>query len=249
MIDKLSSPQTAKSNGDIALSTIKGITGAIPLVGSAVNELIDFVVLAPAQKRQMEWQDALTEIINLLIKNVECVSAVSLSKNDEFLTAILATSNMAMKTSQREKIRMLQAVVYRSGSGLRLENFILNTFFQIVERYVPEHIILLRELTNQDSLKGAFDRLKINMPDKINSANMGPEKGEYCAVEDLANCLVKGMDETTASELFADLHRDGLCKGSEGFMLTYYINLPLSIVTERGTAFLKFVTLEQEDLS
>jgi hypothetical protein len=247
LIKELSLAHTKISTDDIALSVAKSFTGTLPLIGPALNELIDLAITSPLQKRQAEWQSALADTVNQLIKTVDGVTADSLSKNDEFLTAVVAASNIAMKTSRCEKIKILQAMIYQSGSGFHLEDFIQNTFLQIIDRYTPEHVSLLQRLADAVALQAAFHRLRAESPDKVGRAtSTEPELGEHCKIEDLAGNIVLGIEQVTANELFADLHRDGLCHGSEGFAFSYYINRPPIIVTDRGKAFLRFVTLDHD---
>jgi hypothetical protein len=172
------------------------------------------------------------------------LNAESLAKNEAFLTTVVATSQIAMRTTQIEKIKMLQAAIYQSGSGLKLQAFIQNTFLQIIDRYVPEHVVLLRELTYEKSLNTAFGKLRQQCPDLVKINTTGPESGEYCMIEDLAKFIVEDLPADTASELFADLHRDKLCRGSEGLQLSYYVDAPLDFVTSRGKAFLEYITFE-----
>jgi hypothetical protein len=237
-------PTNGLSNGDVWHGLAKVTLGALPVLGPAVAELFQIAIITPAQLRQTQWQIAVAEVLNRLITNVEGLSVENLANNEDFLTTVVATSHMAMKTSQIEKIRMLQAAIYRSGSGLKLQAFIQNTFLQIIERYVPEHVVLLRELTYETSLKNAFMKLKDQCPDLIKTNTTGPESGEYCKIEDLAKFIVEDLPADTASELFADLHRDKLCRGSEGWQLSYYVDAPLDFVTSRGKAFLEYINFE-----
>lgn len=241
MKGKLHLPKKRRSKGDHAVAVSKSIAGAFPFVGPALNELIEAVLLTPAQRRHMEWQTAVTDTINQLIESVDGLSAESLSHDEDFLSALVAASNSAMKTSRHEKIKMLQATLFHTGSGKRLQDFIRSTFFQIVDRYTPEHVALLRAFEQTAPHSEAFERLRIANPDAIKSH---AKDGESCNVEDIARYMVPEIEPETAIELFSDLHRDRLCNGSEGFALTYNLNLPPIVITERGRAFLEFVTLD-----
>lgn len=233
------------TTGDVWHALTKATVGAVPVLGPAVSELFQLAITTPAQLRQAQWQASVTEVLKQLIINVDGLSVESLSKNEDFLTAVIATTQIAMKTSRIEKINMLQAVIYRSGSGIELNDFVRNTFLQIVDRYVPDHVVVLRALTKDSAMKQAFEKLKISQPDKVSTSSNEPGAGEHCKIEDLVTCLVDDLDGSFAVELFSDLHRDDLCQGSEGFALSYYKNHLPYIVTDRGKEFLKFVTFER----
>jgi hypothetical protein len=242
-IDKIARPTESLTNGDVWHAIVKATAGTLPVVGPVVSELFQLAITTPSQLRQSQWHAAVSEVLNNLIAKVEGISPESLSKNEEFLTAIMATSSIAMKTAQKEKIKMLQAILYHSGSGTTLEIFVRNTFMQIVDRYVPEHLDLLKLLTEKSSLESAFNKFKAEFPEQVGKNDSGIS-GEHCTVERLPKYLVPETIQGWAHELFDDLHRDGLVQGSEGFAFTYSPATELNIVTARGRAFIEFVSID-----
>jgi hypothetical protein len=167
LADDLAPPTADLSNGDVWQSLAKATVSALPVFGPAVAELYQLAISSPAQKRQAQWQISVSEVIKRLLKEVDGLKIENLANNAEFVTTVIAVSQIAMKTSQADKIKMLQAAIYSCGSGLKLKGYIQNTFFQIIDRYVPEHIALLKAFTEDELLKLAFERLKKNQPDAI----------------------------------------------------------------------------------
>ena len=138
---------------------------------------------------------------------------------------------------------MLQSVIYRTGSGVVLEEFVRNTFLWIVDKYTPEHVWLLGKLSDPQSILDAFKDLRTfeSSQISISETEFGPE--ERANVETLAAYMLPNTDKNIVRELFTDLHRDSLCHGSEGFAYTVYLQNPGRIVTDRGKAFLNFVSV------
>ncbi len=239
----LQPPRSKPSAGDHTIAVTKAMVGAIPFIGAAGNELIDQTVSTPAQKRLARWQEEITKTINQLVETVDGITPESLAENEAFLDAVMFTTRIAMVTSRREKIQMLQSVIYRTGSGVVLEEFVRNTFLWIVDKYTPEHIWLLGKLNDPQSIHDAFNGLRASEPSQISISETDIWPGENTKVENLAAYMLPDIDENTARELFTDLHRDSLCRGSEGFAFIVYLQNPDRIVTERGKAFLNFVSV------
>lgn len=238
MVKKIENPPTELTIGDYIHSTGKAVAGAIPFAGTAITEIFEKVVKAPAERRLSEWFEMVTESINFLLENVENLTPDLLSKNEAFVSAVIATTNSALKTERREKLKLLQAAVQKIGGGVVLDEVMRNTFLSILDRYTPEHVSLLRKLGDETSQNQAIAKLTVDYPAKIKISEID---GSYLKVEDLALTIFDDQTSEVTKELFSDLHRDRLCHGSEGFAYAVYLSKERIILTERGHQFLKFI--------
>lgn len=245
MAPKLPDPPTGKSQGDIVLSVFKGAAGAIPFLGGALGETINVAIASPAEKRLNEWLMIVADAVNALIEK-EGLTAEDLSENEAFVTAVIATTQAALLTTRREKLQILRGVIYQTGRGTVLDEFVQATFLSIVDRYTPEHVVLLRRLADPSSLREGFERLRRESPERISTST---EEGAYTKIEHLAPHLLEEISSEVAEELFSDLHRDRLCHGSEGFAHALHVEMidRDAPVTVRGREFLKFVSCTPHD--
>jgi hypothetical protein len=235
---EIQKPPTERTFGDLMHSTGKAVFGVIPVAGPAITEIFEMVVAAPIEKRRSAWFEMITESINFLLETVEDLTPDLLSKNEAFISAVIATTNSALKTERQEKLKLLQAAVQKIGGGVVLDEVMRNTFLSILDRYTPEYVLLLRKLGDETSQNQAIAKLRKDYPAKVKSSDID---GPYLKVEDLALAIFDGQRSEVIDELFSDLHRDRLCHGSEGFAYTVFLTKERVIVTERGRQFLNFI--------
>lgn len=237
-INKLAIPPSGKSPGDIAHSVARAASGAVPLLGGAISEIIDTAVAAPAERRMAAWLQCLTDTVNELIDEVDGLTPDAIGKNDAFITAVLSTTRSALLTSRAEKIQILRSVLKTIGGGLAIDEILRNSFLEIVERYTPEHVTLLQRCNDPDFLDERLKSLHFEQPEKLSVDDTVPI---HIKVKNLVPALMPEVSVEIVEELLVDLHRDRLCLGSEGFAVTYHPRLNRPIATKRGSEFLRFI--------
>jgi len=235
---KISNPPSSTSKGDIVHVGIKAAVGMVPFAGSVLSETFQAAVSSPAEKRHANWMAELTDAVNELLDRCEELTPEQLGQNEVFLTTVIAATQSAMLTERLEKLQILKAVVLQAGSGTVLSEVVRNTFLELVGRYTPEHVNMLQHLDNQTSLRQAFNRVSKSDPKLIHTSS----EEKSVKIEDLAPYLLPELLNEIASEIFTDLHRDRLCRGSEGFSCPYQPTMETPITTKRGKEFLKFVS-------
>lgn len=235
---KISPPQSETTKGDIVHIGLKSAFGLVPFAGGALAEAFELAVTSPAEKRVEKWISELSQVVNELVTRFEEVTPERLGKNEAFTTTVIATSRIAMLTESQEKLSMLKSAVLQTGSGVVLSEVVRNTFLEIIARYSPEHVIMLRKLNSQSALRQAFECISGEKPEAIGTSS----DGSYIQIEKLAPSLLQDLDEEISREIFSDLHRDRLCRGSEGFAFSYSLTMETKVVTKRGMEFLNFVS-------
>lgn len=236
-IEKLPAAPAEITKGDIAHRAAKAAAGLVPFAGTAISEVLDHTVRAPAEKRMNNWLVLVEETVNRLIEEIEGLTPQGLSQNDAFTTAVISTTRSAMLTERQDKFEVLQSVIHTAGSGFVLDEVLRNTFFATIDRYTPEHVLLLYRCSNSEVLEEAFSRYKSS---KL--AEIGVDEGHKDAqIELIVPWILTEVDADVATELFSDLHRDRFCRGSEGFAFTFGPNEKLAVSTPRGSEFLRFI--------
>jgi len=127
---------------DIIYKLVKGSLGSIPLAGSVVAEIFGFILTEPITKRKTRWMELVVDKLNdLEERNNGLING--LRENDEFISFLLESSQIALKTHQEEKLTILKNVI---------SNFIMETpedydkkysFLKIIEEITPSHIEIL----------------------------------------------------------------------------------------------------------
>lgn len=239
MSKKITAPTKNLSAKDLPLPIMRGLAGLIPFAGSAVSESISLAFSSPAQKREALWQKCVTDTINELIEKVDHTSLETLATNESFLTAVISTSKSAMLTQRKEKIEVLKDVLFVSGMGVELHELLLITFLDLVDRYAPEHILLLRKMTNPTCVNNAT--IACTRSATIHGIQHEDENGtrDGFQIEKVVPYFLPNIPSDLAQEIFGDLARDGLCHNSQGFA---HVLTADQSVTDRGRAFLKFIT-------
>ena len=236
-IEKLPAAPNDTTRGDVLHRAGKAAAGLVPFAGAALSEVLDHAIRAPAEKRMEAWLELVEETVNKLIEEVEDLTPQSLGESDAFTTAVISTTRAAMLTERRDKLEILQSALHTTGTGFILDEVLRNTFLATIERYTPEHVLLLHRCSDLETLLDAFRRYKASP-----SADVGDDKGkEYVQIEFMVPWLLTEVAADVAKELYSDLHRDRFCQGSEGFAYSFYPGRGIPVSTSRGKEFLRFV--------
>lgn len=117
---------------------IKTAVSAIPIGGTLINEVFDTVKNNCLDKRQQKWKQKLENRIS----KIEATLG-TLGNSEIFTSAIIKTTEIAMKTSSERKIQYLaNAVVNAYKNDVEETRFYL--YMDLVERYTDAHIEMMK---------------------------------------------------------------------------------------------------------
>lgn len=133
-----------QSGGDAVHALARSALSAIPLAGGAAVELFNAILTPPIEKRRREWMRSVGEALAELQSKVSTVDVARLSENDEFVTLLIATTQLAIKNHAREKLDSLRNAVLNSACGHRADDDIQETLLSLVDQFTPLHIRLLK---------------------------------------------------------------------------------------------------------
>ncbi|WP_346854884.1 hypothetical protein [uncultured Draconibacterium sp.] len=127
---------------DITYSLTKAGLGSIPVVGAAASELLGLIVTPPLEKRRSEWMLEVGERLKML-EETKGILLESLKENDTFIDIVIQTTQLANKTSEEEKIKIYQNVIFNSLENHNPELAEIQIFLHLVESFTVWHIKLL----------------------------------------------------------------------------------------------------------
>ena len=157
--------------------TLKTLASLIPVGGALATAIYDIVKSNVLDKRRKMWE---YELENRLFKMEATLN--DLSNSEIFTTAIIKTTEVAMKTSSEEKLKYLANAAANSYEA-DIDETRFYLYMGLIERYTTRHISLMKEyivptskevdLTNDDVI--IFNQLYAD--DIILHSN--DAKGEY----------------------------------------------------------------------
>lgn len=118
----------------------------MPGVGGSISEFFSMVITPPLSKRRDEWIIAIHERLLKLEEKLEDFSIENLKENDLFISVFLHATIIAMRTHQKEKIEALRNAVINTAISLPFEDNIQFIYLNLVERYTPLHLKLLKKM-------------------------------------------------------------------------------------------------------
>ncbi|QNE41994.1 hypothetical protein F1C16_20425 (plasmid) [Hymenobacter sp. NBH84] len=225
---------------DKAHAVVVVAAGSIPIVGSTIGEVYKWLVPSPLERRIADWQDAVTDTLRMLVER-RGIDLDSLGANEEFISLLISTSSVALKTHQKEKRKMLKNALL--NSFLHEVNYdIAATYIDLIDRLTPTHIALLKFISGNQALVGATESV-----DDI-----------YSIIKELLNTssFFKEIELSTFRALLQALEQTGLVIPSDGYLLPIdqvqvpsilltedsgESGLPSVLLTQFGTGFIRFI--------
>lgn len=127
---------------DVAHSLVKGGLGTIPIIGSLATEIFGLIVTPPLEKRRAEWMNEVAEKLKELEEN-KTINFKDLQNNDKFIDVVLQATTLALKTSEKEKIKAFQNAVINTASGQSPDQTKSQIFLNQLDSFTTWHIKIL----------------------------------------------------------------------------------------------------------
>jgi len=215
--NKLQAPKRTK--GDAAHAIAKAGLAAVPVIGGLAAELFQNVIQPPLEKRRTEWMVQVGEKLQELEKNG--LKIEELQENEEFISAVMHASQIALRTHQNEKLDALRNAVLNVAKGQAPEEAFQNIFLNLVDSFTELHLRILKVFQN-------------------------PEPPQNMSMGGLSNVIERNIPELRGrrelyDQLWKDLYSRGLVN-TDGLHVTMTGHgLGQKRTTGLGDAFLKFI--------
>ncbi len=115
--------------------------------GSAISEIINSGVNEVLIRRNSEWQKALVQGFEELYQKFNALPE-DFSRDDKFVTALLQATQVAMRTHQQEKLKVLRNVILNAALFPNLDENLNLMFLNYIDNFSPWHIKVLNFYRN-----------------------------------------------------------------------------------------------------
>lgn len=120
--------------------TAKTALSVIPVGGALATSIYDSVKGNCLAKRQQKWQNELEERLSNVEKTLE-----QIGNNEMFTTALVKSTEIAMKTSSEEKMKYLSQAVYSTLEEINIDETKTMIFLNMIDKYTIGHIQLIKK--------------------------------------------------------------------------------------------------------
>lgn len=218
-----------ETKDDIAYGVAKVVLGSIPVVGATASELLQLLVTPPLEKRRNEWMIEVGEKLKQLEQKEE-LDLIKLANNDVFIDVVLQTTQLALRTSEKEKIQYFKNVILNSAVEENPNITEVQIFLNFISTFTVWHIKILKLFDNPENW---FKKNGKSLPN-------------YMAAG-LSNVLEEAYPELKGKRelydlIWDDLSRAGLHKTSGLHTTMTGSGLMVPRTTTFGKEFLEFIT-------
>ena len=138
--DKLKVP--AQSKGDVAHALAKAGLSAVPVVGGPAAELLQLLIQPPLEKRRAKWMADVGEKLKELEE--KGLKLEQLQANEEFVSAVMHASQIALRTHKAEKLDALRNAILNVATGQAPEEAIQHLLLDFVDSFTELHLRILK---------------------------------------------------------------------------------------------------------
>ena len=219
--------------GDYTFALTKGGLGAIPIVGSIASELLGLLVTPPLEKRRQDWMTEVGTKLKELEENSK-IDLSTLADNEQFIDTVLVATTLALKTSEKEKIKAFQNAIINTALGVSSDKTKAQIFLNLLDTFTVWHIKILHFIDNPTKW---YENAGQNPPSFL--------MGSLSSVLINAFPPLSGQQELL-DVIWRDLHDNGL-HNTGGLMTTMSGNgLLANRTTQLGQELLKFISTPNE---
>jgi hypothetical protein len=144
-----------KSAGDVIHAVARAGLGMIPVAGAPATELLTLIITPPLERRRGEWMAEVGEALRKLEEQMGVVLE-SLQTKDQFVDVAVAASQIALRTSNKEKREALKNAILNSALPNPPEESLQKMFLSFIDTLTVWHLKLL-DLFNEGVVGSDFD--------------------------------------------------------------------------------------------
>lgn len=198
----------------------------MPYLGGALQEVLDAAIGLPLEKRRAEWLKSIGEALQELCDRIDGLTPEALGDNEEFVSVVATATEIALRNHQVEKLEALRNIVINTAAGFTIDDVLRNIFMDLVDRFSPLHIVVLRLHHSPASSPAIVASAKTLMAGSFSH---------------LLKTALPNFKDSVLDQVDTDLVAAGLIDGGTKAMGTGQ-GLMASHTTERGKAFVRFIS-------
>lgn len=210
---------------DLVVGSTKAAISMIPIAGAPLVEILNILVTPSLQKRRDTWFEELGEKLKEL-EEKKYLTWQDLEDNETFIDISIKATELALKTSQTEKLEALKNALLNSAKPDSVDISMQQIFLSYIDTFTVWHIKLLKLFDNPQEHES-----------KLQNVSMGGLNILiYTAYPEL-----KSQDEFVR-QIFKDLYSKGLLN-TESLGTTMTLQGILSRrTTVMGQHFIKYIS-------
>ena len=198
---------------------VKTATSVIPVGGTLISCVIDEIKSKSMQKRQEEWMNMIEGKISKIKIDMQTIG-----ENEKFTSAIIKATEVALKTSEKQKREYLANAVINS-INFSADESVLMIYIELIERYTVWHLQILEHFQCPERGIGRDNEY-------MGGAEL-PLYRRYPHMRDRKDLVTK---------IIKDFQNDGLLHDGDFWRTTMTANgIYAKRTTELGDGFLKFI--------
>lgn len=129
----------------------RAVIGASPVLSGTLLEAFNALIENPLDRRRTQWLLCLTEEINKLGIDVAILQE-NQARSDKILSAILQSTDVAMKSGNSEVTERLIHMVLQTIRDADIEDDLLSVYFSTVRQMSNSHFAVLEFISSREPL-------------------------------------------------------------------------------------------------
>lgn len=121
---------------------------AIPVIGGTVTEILSIVLAPVVSRRRDEWFKELADGLDQLEKKVDGFEVEKLAGNEEFVSAVIQATRIAVASHQREKLEIIRNAVLNVALSKSADEEKQIVFLHLIDTFSITHFEILRLFAN-----------------------------------------------------------------------------------------------------
>ncbi len=225
------------SISDYAHSGVKAGLSTAPFVGGPLTEFFALVIAPPLEKRRDAWLIEIYRRLKLLEGTVEGFKIESLATNEIFISILFQATSVAMRAHQKEKLEALTNAVTNIASAPTIDENSQLIFLNLIDRYTPWHLTLLKFFEMSSKKEQVHDR----------------DKDQFWSILDPTNVIIEQIFEDLRGkqEMYDQIVKDLLSNGLLYLTTSFGVKVTNQRIvsfemTKMGEEFLEFISLRNE---
>ena len=121
---------------------------AIPVIGGTVTEILSIVLAPVVSRRRDEWFKEFADGLDQLEKKVDGFEVEKLAGNEEFVSAVIQATRIAVASHQREKLDIIRNAVLNVALSKSVDEEKQIVFLHLIDTFSITHFEILRLFAN-----------------------------------------------------------------------------------------------------
>jgi hypothetical protein len=129
---------------DAGVTVIRALIAAIPFVGGSITEAWAGFFSSPLARRREGWLRDLALTVADVQREMPNLTPESLQNNDQFISAVLSATVIAVRTHRKEKLHALRNAAVSSLLNPDIDEDLQEMFMRYVDDFTPWHLRVLQ---------------------------------------------------------------------------------------------------------